>query len=256
MSETIAALSDAAKVTFIGLWTEADDHGIVQDNARLLKGHLWALDDSKTPVDVSMHVHEIVEAGLARRFEADGRRWLQVSGWHHQKINRPSSKRNPAPPWETDPSSIAHVGLSEHSPQNPLGSGSGMGSGKGTGSGWGSGSGAPDPARSYPQVPPGALGHALMLVAADLATRYAKKPDPDSHHRYVCAILNKPAGHLSALTELQAAQPDLDGPQLAQTYLAQREHPTASRTARCGVCGGPAHPEGVATCPTFAEVDT
>ena len=121
-SERIAQLSLGARLTFQGLWTEADDYGICEGNARVLKGRLWALDDHITAADVERFLGEMVEScpqPLIAFFEVDGKRWIQVLGWHHQKINRPSGKRNPSPPGQTrtepEDSRRTHGGLSEGS---------------------------------------------------------------------------------------------------------------------------------------------
>lgn len=99
-SEQVAALSHAAKLTFVGMWCEADDYGVLSDSPKLLKGHLWPLADDITAVDVSLHLQEMVDGGLVRRFEADDRRWLWIVNFKkHQVINKPSKRRNATPPW-------------------------------------------------------------------------------------------------------------------------------------------------------------
>jgi hypothetical protein len=98
-SETVAKLSRDARLTFIGLWTEADDYGRLPEQTRVLKGHLWALDDDVTPTDVSLHIQQMVDAGLVTRYEVDGRRYLHICGWEeHQKMNRKAGAKHPAPP--------------------------------------------------------------------------------------------------------------------------------------------------------------
>jgi hypothetical protein len=122
-SEKIAHLSRDARLTFIGMWNESDDYGVVTANTRLLKGHLWALDDDISPTDVALHIQQMVDQGLVARFDAEDKPWLHIVGFNeHQKISRPSEKRNPAPPDEesvqvtsTPPSDSrrAHGGLNE-----------------------------------------------------------------------------------------------------------------------------------------------
>lgn len=98
-SETIAKLSRDARLTFIGLWTEADDYGRLPDNPRVLKGHLWALDDDVTSVDVSLHIQQMIDHALVERYEVDGRRYLRIRSWEeHQKMNRKAGAKHPAPP--------------------------------------------------------------------------------------------------------------------------------------------------------------
>lgn len=279
-SEKIAMLTDPAKVTFIGLWTEADDYGVLPDNAKILKGHLWPLDDTKTAVDLSLHVQEMIDLNLVRRFEADGNRWLHITGFaDNQTINRPSKKRNPSPPWALhEDSRDTHGALTEEpvrvvpgtlrshgrtltepsvSPHGALTVGSGSGSGSGKGSGGGSGS-APDPDR-LPN-PLGALnGHttttsdaridkALHVVAVYLARQYAR---PGEEAAYRSRILNQPQDHTAELERI-AQDTDLDPDEIAAKYLASRTK-AAPAKPRCGICKGDPHPNGPIDCPSLGS---
>lgn len=97
-SLTVASLSIEARLTFIGLWTHADDHGRCIADARLVKAALWPLDD-RTVGDVERDVKEIAAVGLIRRYEANGRSYFHISGWvEHQRISHPTKSRFPAPP--------------------------------------------------------------------------------------------------------------------------------------------------------------
>ncbi len=87
-SLSIADLSVPARLHFIGLWTHVDDDGRALDDARLLKAAIWPLDDSMTNVKVAKLQDELEAHGRIIRYEADGRRCIQIVGWHHQKINR------------------------------------------------------------------------------------------------------------------------------------------------------------------------
>lgn len=103
----------------------------------------------------------------------------------------------------------------------------------------------PDP--GYPQA--AGLHSALEHVADQLAARYAVSPQ--THDRYRSSILADPAEHLAGLIEL-AGEANYSPAELAAAYLARREHPAAARSARCGVCGGAAHPSGPIDCPQLA----
>lgn len=140
-SLTIAELPLEARLTFIGLWTHADDEGRCVDDARLVKAALWPLDD-RAASDVEQDLRVLSEHSLIARYEVGGRRFLQVSGWaEHQRINRPTASRFPSPeeaenaPADppTEPSPLAHAQLSEPSP--PEGKGTGKGREQGPPSG-------------------------------------------------------------------------------------------------------------------------
>lgn len=116
-SERIALLSDAAKVTLMGLLCEADDYGVARAHPGLLKGHIWPLADHVTAATVAAHLEEFLEARprpLIRLFDAEGLTWIHVTGFgEHQTVNRPSKRRNPSPP----PVSVSPPGaLPEPSP--------------------------------------------------------------------------------------------------------------------------------------------
>lgn len=246
-SEKVAQLTDPAKITFIGLWTEADDYGVLQDNAKILKGHLWPLDDTKTAVDLSLHVQELIDLDLVRRFEADGNRWLHISGFtDNQTINRPSKKRNPSPPWGcSEPSVSPHGALT-------VGSGSGKGSGKGSGGGSGS---PPDPDRMPNPIAAISNGTTTTTpiqtqtsfgyVRAHLARQYAR---PGEEAAYASRI--KPEDHAPELERLHRERPELDPDEIAALYLAGRAKP-APQKPRCGICKGDPHPNGPIDCPAL-----
>ncbi|QVQ51320.1 hypothetical protein J4H86_21260 [Spiractinospora alimapuensis] len=127
-SLTIADLTVEARLTFIGLWTHVDDEGRAVDDSRLVKAAVWPLDD-RTAADVEGDLQALAAAGLIRRYRAGGRPVLAVAAWEeHQRINRPTPSRLPAP-GEADPpppggrltddSVSPHGGVSEdsHGPQ-------------------------------------------------------------------------------------------------------------------------------------------
>lgn len=119
-SPDIAHLPYTARLTFIGLWTYVDDAGRGQDDARLIKGALWPLDDKHTVRKVEDDLRVLAEGGQIVRYEADGRRWLAVVVWEHQRINRPSKITTPPPPLTCD--SLSERGAStEPSPQEGKG---------------------------------------------------------------------------------------------------------------------------------------
>lgn len=96
-SLTVADLSFEQRLTFIGLWTHADDAGRCVDDARLIKAAVWPLDD-RTSVDVESDVQALAEAGLIVRYVVGGRAFMAVTGWReHQRINRPTPSKCPPP---------------------------------------------------------------------------------------------------------------------------------------------------------------
>lgn len=127
-SLTIADLPLTARLTFIGLWTHCDDAGRCVDDARLIKAALWPLDD-RTAADIEIDLKELTESSLITRYTLNRKRYLAITNWsEHQRINRPSPSKLPAPEQgepsppdpvtrENDDSLNTHAHLSEDSPQ-------------------------------------------------------------------------------------------------------------------------------------------
>lgn len=125
-SLTIADLTPEQRLTFIGLWTHVDDAGRAVDDSRLIKAAVWPLDE-RTAADVEQDLAALTESSLITRYVVEGRPYMAVRGWReHQKINRPTPSRYPAPeqgessptPTPTsgnDGSESAHAQLSEDS---------------------------------------------------------------------------------------------------------------------------------------------
>jgi hypothetical protein len=77
-SLTIADLTSEQRLTFIGLWTHADDEGRCVDDPRLIKAALWPLDD-RTAADVETDLVALTESSLIARYTLNQRRYLAVS---------------------------------------------------------------------------------------------------------------------------------------------------------------------------------
>ena len=94
-SEQVMELSMQARLAFIGLWNFADDGGVHPASAKTLKAEVFPAD-AITPEEMGGLVDEMIQQGLVVEFEANGRRYWHVTGWAHQKIDRPTY-RHPRP---------------------------------------------------------------------------------------------------------------------------------------------------------------
>jgi hypothetical protein len=110
-SEDVSTLPLRARLTWVGLWTQCDDHGRYKDSVRLIKGDIWPLDDVSLR-DIEEDLSILEEQRRLVRYEVDGKRYLAVVNWHaHQAINRPAKPKHPAPPvalGSADPDSENH----------------------------------------------------------------------------------------------------------------------------------------------------
>jgi hypothetical protein len=97
-SESMGRVSRDARLTFIMLWTIADDSGRLRGNSRMLASLLFPYDD-----DARKHIDswlgELERENCITRYVVDGDSYLQVNGWaNHQKIDKPSASKIPPPP--------------------------------------------------------------------------------------------------------------------------------------------------------------
>lgn len=109
-SDDVAQLPIRARLTWIGLWTQADDHGRCKDNAKLVKAAVWPLDDVSLK-DVESDLNTLADCGRIMRYSDSSGRYLAIRAWHvHQAINRPSRAKYPAPPEPVNPVNQGDIG--------------------------------------------------------------------------------------------------------------------------------------------------
>lgn len=94
-SEQVVEMSPIARLLFIGLWNFCDDGGNHPASARTLKMEVFPGDDF-TAEQIGLWIEEMKNAGLIVEYQADNRTYWHVTGWHHQKIEKPNYK-HPAP---------------------------------------------------------------------------------------------------------------------------------------------------------------
>lgn len=88
-SGQIAECSTSARLLFIGLWCFCDDGGVHPASAVRLKMEVFPAD-SISVGDVESMVNELKSRGLLDSYVVDGKEFWRVTGWHHQKIDRPT----------------------------------------------------------------------------------------------------------------------------------------------------------------------
>lgn len=97
-SEDVACLPFRTRLTWVGLWTHVDDEGRCKDSAALVAAALWPLDDEVNAPEVEEDLQILAHTGRIVRYEVDGKGYLQVTNWHHQRISRPTRSKFPARP--------------------------------------------------------------------------------------------------------------------------------------------------------------
>lgn len=98
-SRSLARVPVGARLTFAGLWTEADDGGRGVADPRIIKGALWALDDDVTPAIVAEWLEMLADTGHIRLYDVDGDQFYEVISFerHQSAAYRRGSAVHPTP---------------------------------------------------------------------------------------------------------------------------------------------------------------
>jgi hypothetical protein len=95
-SEQVMESQPMARLLFIGLWNFCDDGGNHPLAPRTIKALVFP-GDSITSDEVNVLLGELEGVGLTRSYIVDGKHYVHVVGWKHQKIEKKNFKY-PAPP--------------------------------------------------------------------------------------------------------------------------------------------------------------
>jgi hypothetical protein len=99
-SEKIAALPLSARILFVGMWTHADDNGVMVDNEKLINAAVWPLEDD--PLETLRRTREdlrrLSSVHLIARYVTENRNLIFIAGWdEHQRVSHPGKERYPRP---------------------------------------------------------------------------------------------------------------------------------------------------------------
>lgn len=122
----LARLSRDARLLYLSMWNQADEHGRLHGDARFIKGHCLPYEDDLNLDDVNRLVAELAEHGRVIRYTTDGDPYLYLPKLsHHQRLEpHKSASRLPAPPdadqpGEPDTPDDDPPGRSAQSPDDP-----------------------------------------------------------------------------------------------------------------------------------------
>lgn len=90
-SEQIVECSPTARLLFIGMWNFCDDGGVIPASVKAIKMQVFPGDDFNTE-SIKSWLNELVNNNLLTVFESNGKQYYFVTGWKHQKIDKPSYK--------------------------------------------------------------------------------------------------------------------------------------------------------------------
>lgn len=95
-SDQVLECSRDARLLFIGLWNFCDDKGRHPYRPREIKARVFPADDL-TQKDVLELLRELERNGLITAYTVDEQEYFYVTGWHHQRIDKPQPARYPDP---------------------------------------------------------------------------------------------------------------------------------------------------------------
>lgn len=96
-SEQIVECSTNARLLFVGMWNFCDDSGRHPASPKTLKARVFP-GDSFTLEEIQSMVDELSKQRLIETYETtEGQCYWQVTGWRHQKIDKPNPSAYPPP---------------------------------------------------------------------------------------------------------------------------------------------------------------
>lgn len=117
-SRDMAALSYEARYFFLLLLCFLDDEGRCELLLKRMAGEMYPLDDDVTPARLLEWIDECQARGMLQRYSVGDRDYLAaVNFLEHQKIERPTRSKYPAPPPITEASPKPHRDITEASPK-------------------------------------------------------------------------------------------------------------------------------------------
>jgi hypothetical protein len=95
-SPQVMECSPNARLLFIGMWNFCDDHGRHPASVKQLKALIFPADDISLDTIRGMF-DELSSNDLISTYVVDNKEYFEVSGWRHQKIDKPQKPKFPAP---------------------------------------------------------------------------------------------------------------------------------------------------------------
>jgi hypothetical protein len=116
-SESMGNVSRDARLTFVQLWTLADDEGRLRGNSRMLASLLFPYDDD-APALIDGWLKELEDEGCIVRYKVGAQSYLQLCNWLiHQKIDKPTKSK--IPPFDESSREVANPREKSSEDQGP-----------------------------------------------------------------------------------------------------------------------------------------
>jgi hypothetical protein len=95
----VGELTHGARLTFVGLITQADDEGRLRGDLPLIRATIFPFDAEVGEAQLDDWLGEVEQAGHILRYEVNARPYISLIGWgEHQKISHPATSKLPKPP--------------------------------------------------------------------------------------------------------------------------------------------------------------
>lgn len=88
-NEQVVECSTNARLLFVGMWCFCDDGGIHPASAARLKMEVFPADAFGND-QILEWISELKNVGLLESYLFEGKEFWRVTGWHHQKIDKPT----------------------------------------------------------------------------------------------------------------------------------------------------------------------
>jgi len=89
----ISKLSQGARLTFIGIWSFADDYGVILANVNQIHSNIFPWDSEITRETVESYLRELLEGGFLHEISYEGKPFYCVNEWRtQQKVDKPSKR--------------------------------------------------------------------------------------------------------------------------------------------------------------------
>lgn len=95
-SEQVLECSLGARLMFLGMWNFADDYGRMPFSPKSIKAQVFPADDLSLDIIRGM-ILELSANGLVLIYTVDGKEYLEITGWKHQRIDKPQPAKYPGP---------------------------------------------------------------------------------------------------------------------------------------------------------------
>lgn len=90
-NEQVMSCSPLSRLLFIGLWNFCDDSGVHPLKPISIKALVFPGDDIDS-ASIRRALDELYQNDLISLYSSGGKEYLQVTGWHHQRIDKPTRK--------------------------------------------------------------------------------------------------------------------------------------------------------------------